>query len=358
MKILSIIGARPEFIKEAPLVKEFRKYHNEVIIHTGQHYDYEMSKIFFGDLEIPKPDYNLGVGSGSHGKQTAQMIIKLENVLLKEKPDLVIVLGDTNTTIAGALAASKLKIKLAHIEAGMRSFDKEMPEEINRIVTDHISDILFCSTKTAVQNLRNEGINENVHLVGDVMIDALKQNIATAEKKSNILEKLKLKPKNYITATIHRASNTDSKENLLRIITAFIKSNETIVFPLHPRTEKYIKHYKLDKKLKNKNIILIKPIGYMDMLVLEKNSKKILTDSGGMQKEAYFFKVPCITLRDSTEWVETVSDGWNMLTGTDTTKILSAISNFNPQGKQSENYGDGNAAKNIVNVINNFAISS
>ena len=357
MKIASIIGARPEFVKEAPLVKELRKKHEEIIIHTGQHYDYELSKIFFGELRIPKPNYNLGVGSALHGKQIAQMIVKLENVLLKEKPDLVIVFGDTNTTIAGAIVASKLNINLAHIEAGMRSYDKNMPEEINRVVTDHISDILFCSTSTGVLNLRKEGIIKNVFNVGDVMIDAIKENIGIAEKKSNILKRLNLKSKNYIVATIHRPSNTDNKKNMIGILEAFIQSKETIVFSIHPRTYKYLKSYGLHKKLKDTNIITIKPIGYIDMLVLEKNAKKILTDSGGMQKEAYFFKVPCITLRDITEWTETVNDGWNILTGANKWKILNAIRNFEPNGKQSENYGDGNASMNIIKLINRISVS-
>ena len=351
MKIASVIGARPEFVKEAPLVDELRKNHEEIIIHTGQHYDYEMSKIFFSDLDIPKSDYNLGVGSGLHGKQTAEMLIKLEKVLLKEKPDLVIVSGDTNTTLAGALAASKLNLKLAHIESGMRSFDKSMPEEINRVATDHMSDILFCSTNTAVQNLMKEGISKNVFDVGDVMIDAIKKNIILAEKKSNILKKLSLKSKGYMVATVHRAGNTDDKKNMSAIIDAFVESKEKIIFPVHPRTEKYIHLYGLDKKLKKTNVIATKPTGYIDMLVLEKNARKILTDSGGMQKESYFFKVPCITLRNTTEWVETVSDGWNILTGADKSKILNAIKNFSPKGKQHEDYGNGNASKSIARII-------
>ena len=279
------------------------------------------------------------------------MLARLEEVLLKEKPDLVIVSGDTNTTLAGALAASKLNLKLAHIESGMRSFDKSMPEEINRILTDHASDFLFCSTKTAVQNLMKEGISKNVFHVGDVMIDAIKENIAIAEKKSNILKKLGLKSKSYMVATVHRAGNTDGKKNMSAIIDAFIASKEKIVFPVHRRTEKCLKSYGLYKKLKNSNIVATKPIGYIDMLVLEKNARKILTDSGGMQKESYFFKVPCITLRNATEWVETVEDGWNILTGADKSKILNAIKNFNPKGKQHEDYGNGNASKNIARML-------
>lgn len=352
MKIISIIGARPQFLKEAALSKALKKHHQEIIVNTGQHYDYQMSKVFFGELHIAKPDYDLGVGSSTHGKQTALMIEKLEPILTKEKPDLVIVAGDTNTTLAGAICASKLGIPLAHIEAGMRSFDRSMPEEINRVITDHVSNLHFCSTKTAVLNLRNEGITKGVHHVGDVMIDALKENISIAERRSTILRKLNLTPKQYLLATIHRAGNTDSKENLKRIISAFLQSKELIVFPIHPRTEKYLRLHGLEKSIKNTNIILTGPLGYMDMIVLEKNAKKILTDSGGIQKEAYFFKVPCITLRDSTEWVETVEDGWNMLTGANTQAILKAIRSFNPRGRQTENYKNGKASENIVRVIN------
>ncbi len=351
MKILSVIGARPEFVKEGPLSRELRKRHTEIIIHTGQHYDYEMSKVFFGDLKIPEPDYNLEVGSGTHGKQTGEMLIKLEEVFLKEKPDIVIVAGDTNTTIAGALSASKLGIKIAHVESGMRSFDKTMPEEINRVLTDHISNILFCSTETAVLNLRKESINENVFNVGDIMIDAIKENIGIAEKKSTILKKLGLKSKSYIIATVHRASNTDNKENLGSIIGALAQSKEKIVFPLHPRTEKYLKSYGLFNKLKSSNITITKPLGYLDMLVLEKNSRKILTDSGGIQKEAYFFGVPCITFRDTTEWVETVENGYNKLVGTDARKISDAIKSFEGNKKSIQLYGNGDAGRKIVEII-------
>lgn len=351
MKIASIIGARPQFVKEMPIVREIRKKHKEIIIHSGQHYDYEMSRIFFQDLDIPKPDYNLGVGSGPHGKQTGEMLIRLESVLSNEKPDLVIVSGDTNTTLAGAIAASKLNIRLAHVEAGMRNFDKTVPEEINRVVTDHVSDIFFCSSNASASNLKKEGITKNVHIVGDVMIDAIKSNIKVAEKKSSILKKLKLKSKNYLVATVHRAGNTDKKENLREIISAFAQSGEKIVFPLHPRTEKLLKLHGIDKQLKNTNIIITKPLGYMDMLVLEKNAKKILTDSGGVQKEACFFNVPCITLLDATEWVETVEKGFNVLTGANRKKILHSIENFKIRQKQDEIYGNGDAAKKIAMIL-------
>ncbi|RLG14622.1 MAG: UDP-N-acetylglucosamine 2-epimerase (non-hydrolyzing), partial [Candidatus Nanohalarchaeota archaeon] len=325
-KIITIIGVRPQFIKSAQVSMGIRKYFNEVIVHTGQHYDKNMSKIFFEELDIPKPDYNLCIGSGNHGEQTGKMMTEIEKILIKENPEFVIVYGDTNSTLAGALVASKLHVKIVHIEAGLRSFDKRMPEEINRVCTDHISDVLFCPTGISVVNLKNEGITQQVYKVGDVMYDAAILNSKIAEKKSNILENLEIKPRDYLLATIHRPSNTDSYRNMLSIIDAFIKSGEKIIFSLHPRTKKYLTDYNLSDRIKkSRNIITIDPIGYLDMLVLEKNAKKILTDSGGVQKEAYFFSVPCITLRETTEWVETVNHGWNLLVGTDKTKIVEAI---------------------------------
>ncbi len=355
MKIATVVGARPQFIKMAPVSRELKKAGiEEVIIHTGQHYDYEMNRIFFEQLNIPEPDYYLGVGSGTHGYQTGEMLKRIEEVLMKEEPDLVLVYGDTNSTLAGALAAVKLHIKVAHVEAGLRSFDKRMPEEVNRVLTDHISDLLFAPTKTAVKNLHSEGIREGVYLTGDVMYDALLYNIEIARKSSNILDELSLKPKEYLLATVHRAENTDSRENLENIIEAFIDSNELIVFPAHPRTKKYLKAYGLMEKIeKVPNIILIPPVGYLDMLVLEENARKILTDSGGVQKEAYFLKVPCITLRERTEWVETVEDGWNVLVSTDKEKILKAIQEFEPAGETySYRFGDGKASEKIAKIIN------
>lgn len=313
MNIASIVGARPNFIKCAPLSRELRKKFDEVIIHTGQHYDYEMNKVFFNELRIPEPDYHLGVGSGTHGEQTGVMLKRTEEMLMKEQPDLVLVFGDTNTTLAGALAASKLHIKAGHIEAGLRSFDKRMPEEINRILTDHCSDLLFCPTETAIANLEKERIKNGVHLTGDVMVDALKENIEIAERGSNVLEELGLKPRGYYLSTVHRAENTDDFNRLKSVVNAFCEI-ENLVFPCHPRTEKCLKVFGLWNELV-KNARLIKPVGYLDMLMLEKNAKKILTDSGGIQKEAYIFKVPCITLRENTEWIETIGDGWNVLVG-------------------------------------------
>lgn len=353
MKVVTIIGTRPQFIKMAQVSKELRKYCEEIVIHTGQHYDYEMNEIFFKELNIPNPDYNLGVGSGTHGYQTGEMLKGIEKVLMEEKPNFVLVYGDTNSTLAGALAAVKLHITVAHIEAGVRSYDRKMPEEINRVLTDHASDLLFAPTETAVKNLEREGIKKGVYLVGDVMVDSLTQNIKIAERKSNILERLRLDKKGYMLATIHRPENTDNREKLKNIIKAFGESHEKIVFPAHLRTFKALQRFGLYNYLKNKkNIILIKPVGYFDMLVLEKYAKKILTDSGGIQKEAYIFKVPCITIRDTTEWVETIEDGWNILVGSDKNKIVDAIKNFNPKGNvYLEKFGDGKAAERIVDVL-------
>lgn len=353
MKIMSIIGARPQFIKCAPVSKEIRKNNKEIIVHTGQHYDKTMSNLFFNELKIPKPDYNLGVGSGSHGYQTGQMLIKIEKVLFKEKPDFVLVYGDTNTTLAGALATVKLHIPIGHIESGLRSFDRKMPEEINRIISDHISNILFAPTENAVINLNKEGIKNGVFQVGDVMYDALIRNIKIAEEKSTIFSKFKIEPNQYFLATIHRPSNTDNKKNLENIFSAFSNIEETIIFPIHPRTAKFIKNHNLKDKI-GKNVIITEPLGYLDFITLEKNAKKIFTDSGGVQKEAYFLKIPCITLRENTEWIETVKDGWNILVGSDKGKIVDACINFNPIGKQNNYFGKGEASKKIREIIEDY----
>ncbi|CAG0999716.1 UDP-N-acetylglucosamine 2-epimerase (non-hydrolysing) [Methanosarcinales archaeon] len=350
MKIASIVGARPQFIKCAPLSREMRKEHEEVLIHTGQHYDHEMSDIFFEELGIPEPDYNLRIGSGNHGEQTGEMLIEIEKVFLKEKPDIVLVYGDTNSTIAGALAASKLHIRVAHVEAGLRSFDRAMPEEINRILTDHVSDLLLCPTQTAINNLANEGIIESVHLVGDVMVEALEYNRKVSEEKSKIIEELRLEKGKYLVITVHRPSNTDSKKNMSNIIEALSKSGKVIVFLVHPRTEKYLREYKLWDNM-HANVRLMPPLGYLDMLKLLGNAEKILTDSGGIQKEAYILKVPCITLRENTEWVETLADGWNVLVGADREKIIKALNEFKPQNKQKCLFGGGDTSVRITKVL-------
>lgn len=358
MKIISVVGARPQFIKIAPLIKAWDKHNLEyrtqkikhILVHTGQHYDLEMSHLFFQELSIPAPDYNLGVGSGSHSYQVGNMLINLEEVLLKEKPDVVLVYGDTNSTLAGALAAAKLQIPVGHIEAGLRSFNRKMPEEINRVLTDHISNYLFCPTKTAVSNLRKEGITKGVYLVGDVMYEIFAKSLSLL-KDRGILSKLGLNSKEYFLLTIHRGENTDNARNLRSILTALRQIKERVVFPVHPRTRKVLKKLKWFSPRKFKNISFINPLSYFDMLTLEKNAKKILTDSGGVQKEAYWLKVPCITLRDETEWVETVKGGWNVLVGVDKEKIVATAEGFCPGNQKRLEIGRGMPSKRIADIL-------
>jgi UDP-N-acetylglucosamine 2-epimerase (non-hydrolysing) len=314
-----------------------------------------MSQIFFDEMKIPRPDENLGIGSDTHARQTGKIMIGVEKYLMKEKPDWVIVYGDTNSTMAAALAAVKLHIPVAHIEAGLRSFNRKMPEEINRIVADSVSKLLLCPTETAVQNLAREGITENVHNVGDVMFDAALRFAPIAEEKSNALERFGVKEKEYFLLTLHRAENTDSEENMRQIISAVTESQEIVIFPAHPRTQKYLRQYGLIEKIKNApEVILTEPVSFLDMILLEKKAKKILTDSGGVQKEAYFYKVPCITLRTETEWVETVEDGWNRIVGSEYNLILEAMKNFSPNSQQKGHYGDGHAAEKICEIMENF----
>ncbi len=353
MKILSIIGARPQFIKCAPLSGALRKEHQEVLVHTGQHYDPEMSDRFFSDLKIPLPDHNLEIGSGKHGEQTGKMLAGIEEVILQEEPDLVLVYGDTNSTLAGGLAASKLNIPLAHVESGLRSFDRTMPEEINRVVTDHISNILLCPTDTAVRNLKKEGLTENVYNVTDVMTDAVLQNRDIAKSSCDILEKLVLEPKDYMLLTMHRPANTDDPEKLTAIVDTLCSIGEKIVFPVHPRTEKYLRLYGLMDRL-SKAITVIPPAGYLDMLNLISNAKKMITDSGGIQKEAYILNVPCVTLRENTEWIETIEEGWNVLVGSDPKKIRNALIDFNPAGSKKDVFGKGDASGKICEILKRF----
>jgi len=370
MKVVSIVGARPQFIKAVLVSRALRKRHQEILVHTGQHYDIELSKIFFDELGIPKPDYNLEVGSDTHARQTAKMMIAIEDTLVSEKPDLVLVYGDTNSTLAGALAAVKLHIPVAHVEAGPRMFDMNIPEEVNRVLTDHVSTLLFAPTQTAVDNLKREGISDGVYLTGDVMLDSFLYFSRIAERESKILEQLQLSKKEYMLATVHRARNTDNKENLRGIIEALLSTGERVVFPIHPRTQKILKELDLNLNLNpisqsrsesqsysrsesQSNLLISPPVGYLDSLMLVKNAKKVLTDSGGLQKEAYFSKVPCITLDEATGWPETVEDGWNLLVGSDRRKIVEAVRHFNPDGNQRKVFGDGKAAERIIQTLAN-----
>lgn len=352
MKFLTVVGARPQFIKAAPVSRALRAAgHTEHLTHTGQHYDRQMSRIFFEEMQIPEPDINLEVGSGSHATQTAQMLTKLEGVMQQQRPDCVVVYGDTNSTLAGALAAAKLRIPLAHIEAGLRSFNRTMPEEHNRVLADHCADYLFCPTQTAVNNLAREGITRGVELVGDTMLDAVMQFGELAKERSNILAQLGVHPKKFLLATVHRAYNTDDRATLSGILTALTELNETVVFPVHPRTREKIEQLdnRLSHALDHSNVRMIDPIGYLDMLMLEQNARLILTDSGGMQKEAFFFAVPCVTLRPETEWTETVEAGWNVIAGASPNEIKKAVNKASwPSEPRPRIFGDGDAAHNIV----------
>jgi UDP-GlcNAc3NAcA epimerase len=351
MKILTIVGARPQFIKAATVSRVIRESHqiNEFLLHTGQHYDENMSDIFFRELHIPEPDFNLGVGSGPHGEQTGAMLKGIEEILLQIKPDLTLVYGDTNSTLAGALAATKLQIPVAHVEAGLRSFNRAMPEEINRIVTDSISDLLFAPTQTAVKNLHHEGLYEVTSFTGDVMYDSVLYYQSWIQKAPEKYKTMDI-PSKYFLATIHRAENTDKTENLQNIFRAFANLDHAIVLPIHPRTRKILKEL---VKLPD-NICLIDPVGYLQMMKLTMDADKIMTDSGGLQKEAYFLNKQCITLRTETEWVETLHDQWNIITGSDPFSIEKAANGPLPVAPRRNDFGDGNAAKIILEKLTSF----
>jgi UDP-N-acetylglucosamine 2-epimerase len=349
MKIFSVVGARPQFIKLAPLSKELEGIHEEIIIHTGQHYDYAMSEQIFLELGIRKPDIHLGTGSGSHARQTAEMMVKLESKMIDRKPDLVIVFGDTNSTLAGAMATSKLNIPLLHIEAGLRSFNRNMPEEINRIVTDHISKYLFAPTQTAVQNLNSEGLASRTFLTGDIMVDTMNRNLKIAIQKSTVLNDLKLQPETFSLLTLHRDYNVDNQEILENLILQLGKIEGKIIFPVHPRTKKMLSAFKVIPA----NIQLSEPLGYLDFITLEHACQRIITDSGGIQKEAYILKKPCITLRTETEWVETVEEEWNLLVSPSELDIASKISFFKTPEVQNPIFGE-NVTTKMVEIINSF----
>jgi UDP-N-acetylglucosamine 2-epimerase len=350
IRVLTVVGARPQFIKAAPVSKALAAAgHQEFLVHTGQHYDHGMSQVFFEELGLPEPDVNLGIGSGPHGRQTGEMLIKLEAVLEAQRPDRVLVYGDTNSTLAGALAAVKLRIPIAHVEAGLRSFNRTMPEEHNRVLTDHCADLLLCPTQTAVDNLAREGATQGVHLVGDTMYDAMLQFADIARCCSTILQDLELEPKGYLLATVHRPYNTDNAERLRSILAAFAEIEEPIIFPVHPRTRQRMAEFGLaNPQSVFCNPQLLEPVGYLDMLALQRHARLILTDSGGIQKEAYCLAVPCITLRPETEWVETVTAGWNVLADADPTAIVAAVRKTDwPTCPPPDLFGDGQAATKI-----------
>ncbi len=355
VKIITVVGARPQFIKAAALSRAITTHYSgqieEKIVHTGQHFDDNMSKVFFDELGIPQPNYHFAISGGNHGAMTGKMLEAVESVLLKEKPDWLLVYGDTNSTLAGALAAAKLHIPVSHVEAGLRSFNMRMPEEINRILSDRVSTLLFCPTQTAVDNLAKEGLSQGVHNVGDVMYDVALYYKDRAREQSRVLQELKLSPKAYALATCHRAENTDDAVRLKEVLTALKYAAEKmpVVFPLHPRTRKLIQAFDLQHLLAA--LIVTDPLPFLDMVALEQDASLILTDSGGVQKEAFFYGVPCITMRDETEWVETVELGWNVLTGANADRVISVIDQFTlnaPLNVSTKPYGDGKASHSIL----------
>jgi UDP-GlcNAc3NAcA epimerase len=348
MKILSIVGARPQFIKAGPFVRAVRAAHTSVLVHTGQHYDDNMSEIFFQELELAAPDFHLGVGSGPHGAQTAAMLAGLEGVIVEVAPDWVVIFGDTNSTLAGALAAAKLGVPVAHVEAGLRSFNRRMPEEINRVVADHLSDVLFCPSETAVRHLAAEGRTRGVYATGDVMREAHRDAAVRAARDSRVLERLGLSAQKYLLATVHRAENTDDHARLAGILRAFGALEETVVFPVHPRTRAALNAV---NGALPRNVRLIDPVGYLDIARLQLGARAILTDSGGLQKEAYWSGVPCITLRDETEWTETVDAGWNVLVGADTDRIVAAVKTFAPPVARPDLYDEQRPSARMIELL-------
>jgi UDP-GlcNAc3NAcA epimerase len=371
-KLLSIVGVRPQFVKAAMVCAAIDRHNAQArpadrvqhrLLNTGQHYDFEMAEVFFQQLPLPSPDFNLGVGSGNHGAQTGAMLKGIEDLLLREKPSYVIVYGDTNSTLAGALAAVKLHIPVVHVEAGLRSFNRAMPEEINRIAADHVSDFLFCPTQSAVEQLRREGIVNNVEFTGDVMLDATRTFTPVATQRSVVLKDLGLSSKQFILVTIHRAENTDSMERMQELVNTLCRLEQPAVFAMHPRLRHKLEqepHYReLNQALlAARHLQIVTPLPYLDMLSLESNAQLIITDSGGVQKEAYFVGTPCLTLRDETEWTETLSDGWNRLVGTSPDKILPLVhSLWSRNGASPASapalaaFGDGKASDRMVQIL-------
>jgi UDP-GlcNAc3NAcA epimerase len=370
--LVSIVGVRPQFVKAAMVCAAVDRFNQErsaeaqvthLLLNTGQHYDFEMAEIFFQQLPLPRPDFNLDIGSGSHGAQTGAMLQRVEEVLLRERPDCVVVYGDTNSTLAGALAAVKLHIPVAHIESGLRSFNRRMPEEINRITADHVSDLLFCPTEAAVEQLWREGITENVHFTGDVMLDAVRAFAPVAAAHSRVLEDLEVSPGQFQLVTIHRAENTDSLDRLEQLVETLCRLTHPTVFAMHPRLRTMLNQEpglgRLNQRLlAASHLHIVPPLPYLDMLQLEKNARLVLTDSGGVQKEAYFVATPCLTLRDETEWVETLQDGWNKVVGTSPETILPLVDTIwsgdgcVPPGRPNlSRFGDGNASDRILQVL-------
>jgi len=351
-KVLSVVGARPQFVKAAPTSAAIRRSHEEVLVHTGQHYDEELSAVFFDELGIPEPDYNLGVGSASHAVQTGEMMRRLDEVVERESPHLVLVYGDTNSTLAAALVAVKRDPLLAHVEAGLRSYNWDIPEEVNRVLTDHCSDLLFVPSAGATDNLAAEGITEGVHVAGDVQYDALLGARETARERSTILEELGVADGEYVLATVHRPANTDDPHRLEALMTGLGRSRLPVVFPVHPRTEHALRDYGLWGAVAGDDTIrAIDAVGYLDFVRLLDGAERVATDSGGVQKEAFYLATRCVTLRPETEWVETVECGWNVLVDADLAAIERALASDEPLPEPPSLYGDGNAAESIARIL-------
>ncbi len=353
-KILTVIGARPQFIKAATVSRAIARSEDikEILVHTGQHFDNNMSDVFFDEMQIPKPNYNLNINGLSHGAMVGRQLESIEKILLIENPDWVLVYGDTNSTLAGALAAAKIQIPICHVEAGLRSFNRTMPEEINRILTDHLAELLLAPSEIAVANLKKEGISDNkIKNIGDVMLDA-SFFYRKKSRKPSWFEDLNISTNDFVLVTIHRAENTEVPERLINIFKGLESSNATIILPLHPRTKSYLNKYKIKPA---KNIHIVESVSYLEMVWLEENCKLICTDSGGVQKEAYFFNKPCITLRDETEWIELVDNDWNCLVGANSEQIANKIKNFKIPNNSIKLYGDGNSAEIVVDMIKNHS---
>jgi len=353
MKVLTIVGARPQFIKAFVVSRELTDEHEEVLVHTGQHYDEELSDVFFEELGIPEPDYNLGIGSDTHGRQTAAMIEAIELVIEDESPDVVLLYGDTNSTLAGAITAAKIDPAVAHVEAGLRSYNRDMPEEINRVVTDHASDLLFAPSKSSVETLQKEGITDGVHLVGDVMYDAILWAREVANKKSDVLNRFDVTDGEYVLATVHRAGNTDDKTKLRAIVDGLAAISKPVILPAHPRTEDRLQEYRMLEDADDQ-LELVEPVGYLDFVRLLDGASRVATDSGGVQKEAFYLDTPCVTMREETEWVETVNSGWNVLVGADRKSITQKLSTVEKPAEKPSPYGDGSTAEQIVDKLELF----
>jgi UDP-N-acetylglucosamine 2-epimerase len=356
VRVLTIVGNRPQFVKAAAVSRRLRERHDELLVHSGQHYDSELSAIFFEELDLPRPDAELAVGSGTHAQQITRLITALEPAIARFEPALLLVYGDTNTTLGGALAAVKRAVPVAHVEAGMRSFDDTMPEERNRVLVDHLAELLLCPTRTAVDNLANEGVREWVRLIGDVMADLTLMTAPVAEERSDVLDRLGVQPGAYLLVTAHRAGNVDAQEQLGRLAELLEALPYPTVFPVHPRTRARLEETGALARLEAKeSLVLTRPVGYLDFLKLLRHARAALTDSGGVQKEAYLLGVPCLTLRETTEWVETVELGWNVLVGLDRDRLLKALESWRPPARHPELYGGGRAGERLVEALDEWA---